>query len=144
MKEAIVSASLGLPIVAAVSCALKRLLLCSCFINYQTATFCCHKQGSMELQLDAGRRQGISHASCSAVQGSVEERIMEIIERRKKGRQQGSSALVGRDEEGRYQWARRRQRAQQDVAGSLKADRQNLRTAELELLFQVTACPPSA
>ena len=60
---------------------------------------------------------------------------MEIIEQRKKGRQQGSSANEGIDEEG--QWARRRKRAQQDVAGSLKADRQNLRTAELELLFQV-------
>ena len=44
-KEAIAMASLRLPIVAAVSCALKGLLLCSCYINYQTATFCCHKQG---------------------------------------------------------------------------------------------------
>ena len=91
-----------------------------------------------------GKRQDISHASCSDAQGSVEERIVEIIEQRKKGLQQGSSAQVGRDEEARYQWARRQQRAQQDVAGSLKADRQNLRTAELELLFQVTACPPTA
>ena len=60
---------------------------------------------------------------------------MELIEQRKKGQQQGSSAKEAIDEEG--EWARKRLRAQQDVAGSLKADRQNLRTPELELLFQV-------
>ena len=69
---------------------------------------------------------------------------MEIIEKRKKGLQQASGMVEGADEEGRSQWAKRRERAQQDVAGSLKADRQNLRTAELELLFQVTACLPTA
>ena len=69
---------------------------------------------------------------------------MEIIAQRKKGRQQGSSGRGGVDEEGRFHRVRRRQRAQQDVAGSLRADRQNLRTAELELLFQVTACRPTA
>ena len=62
---------------------------------------------------------------------------MEIIAQRKRGLQQGSSAHEGIDEDGGAHVGVKRQRVQQDVAGSLKADRQNLRTAELELLFQV-------
>ena len=59
---------------------------------------------------------------------------MEIMEQRKAGPQLGSGSAANLNQEPR---GKKRLRAQQDVAGSLKADRQNLRTAELELLFQV-------
>ena len=84
--------------------ALEWSLLCSRLILHQTSTFCCHEQGSEKLQHGAeqelGSEQDIKNASCLFVQGSVEERIMEMIEQRKKGLQQGSSADRGVDEEG--------------------------------------------
>ena len=125
--------------------ALSGWLLCSRLIIHQAATFSCHEQGSMKWQHEAeqelGSEQDTSHASCLAVQGSVEERIMEIMEQRQAGPRLGSSGAADLSQGPR---GKKRQRAQQDLAGSLKADRQNLRTAELELLFQVTACPFTA
>ena len=95
-----------------------------------------------DTEQELGGEQAIDHAGCLGAQGSVEERIIEIIEQRKKGRQQSSSMAEGVDEDGASHRGKRRVHAQQDVAGLLKADCQNLRTAELEKLFQVTACPP--
>ncbi|CAL5222943.1 g5380 [Coccomyxa viridis] len=63
------------------------------------------------------------------IKGSVEERIMEIIKQRKAGQQPGSRQEAEKEPQ-------KFKRKQQDVAGSLKADRQNLRTAELEQLFK--------
>ena len=59
---------------------------------------------------------------------------MEIIKQRKAGQQSGSGQEVEEEVLPRHKG---KVRAQQDVAGCLKADRQNLRTAELEQLFQV-------
>ena len=127
------------------SCVLHSSGCCSA--THKTDVFC-SKQVSMESQHDAeeelGGKQDINHGSCLAAQGLVEEHTIEIIGQRKEGRQQGSSVNEGVDEEGKFHRVKRRERAQQDVAGCLKADRQNLRTAELELLLQVTACPPTA
>ena len=59
---------------------------------------------------------------------------MEIIEQRKAGQQSGSGQEVEEEALPRHKG---KVRAQQDVAGSLRTDRQNLRTAELEQLFKV-------
>ena len=59
---------------------------------------------------------------------------MELNEQRKAGQQSGS-AEPGEDEAPAR--GRKRCPAPQDVAGCLRTDRQNLRTAELELLFKV-------
>ena len=64
------------------------------------------------------------------LQGSVEERIMEIIKQRKAGQQPGSRQEAEKEPQ-------KFKRNQQDMTSSLKADRQNLRTAELEHLFRV-------
>ena len=50
---------------------------------------------------------------------------------------QGRAAVGQEATEERLPGKKGRARAQQDVAGSLKTDRQNLRTAELEQLFKV-------
>ena len=70
----------------------------------------------------------------SPLQGSVEERIMELNEQRKAGQQSGSGQDTGAGLRGR---GKKRSRTQQEIAGSIALDRQNLRTAELELLFRV-------
>ena len=61
---------------------------------------------------------------------------MEIIKQRKAGQQSGSGQEAEQEKP-----LRKLKRKQQDIAGSLKADRQNLRTAELEQLFQVWIFP---
>ena len=60
---------------------------------------------------------------------------MEIIKQRKAGQQSGSGQEAAEEPPQNFK------RKQLDVAGSLKADRQNLRTAELEQLFKVRASP---
>ena len=72
---------------------------------------------------------------------------MEIITQRKAGQQSGSGQKLKDEALPRYKG---RVRAQQDIAGCLKSDRQILRTAELEKLFQVrlftatrAACVPA-
>ena len=57
---------------------------------------------------------------------------MEVIKQRKAGQHSGSGQMAA-EEEPFLGFTTK----QQDVAGSLKADRQNLRTAELEQLFKV-------
>ena len=76
------------------------------------------------------------------LQGSVEERIMEIIKQRKAGQGSGSGERI--EDLTPCYGGRGKARAQQDVAGSLRTDRQNLRIAELEVLFKVsaTSCLP--
>jgi len=65
----------------------------------------------------------------------VEERMMEIIKQRKAGQQSGSRPI---NAEGEVQpEGQGKAGAHQNMAGSLKTDRQNLRAAELELLFKV-------
>ena len=77
---------------------------------------------------------------CAWLQGSVEERIMEIIKQRKAGQQAGSGQAAEEEALPRHR-SKGKVRAQQDVAGSLKTDRQILRTAELEQLFKVCILP---
>ena len=62
---------------------------------------------------------------------------MEIIKQRKAG--QGLSSGQSIDDSSPHHRGKGKARAQQDVAGSLRTDRQNLRTAELEVLFEVGA-----
>ncbi|GAB4812994.1 hypothetical protein N2152v2_000040 [Parachlorella kessleri] len=73
------------------------------------------------------------------VKGSVEERIMEVVQSRQHNAGGGSGA-AGADEA-----PSRRNRTNvhmQEVAGSLQADRQQLRVSELEILFKDPAFPP--
>lgn len=70
------------------------------------------------------------------MQGSVEKRIMDIIKQRKAGQGSGSGDRI--EDISPYYGGKGKARAQQDVAGSLRTDHQNLRSAELEVLFKVT------
>ena len=65
---------------------------------------------------------------------------MEIIEQRKAGQQSGSGQAAEGEAVPNHK-GKGKVRAQQDVAGSLKTDRQNLRTAELKQLFKVCMLP---
>lgn len=62
---------------------------------------------------------------------------MEIIKQRKAGQGSGSGQSI--EDPSPHCRGKGKARAQQDVAGSLRTDRQNLRTAELEVLFKVGA-----
>ena len=62
---------------------------------------------------------------------------MEIIKQRKAG--QGLVSGQSIEDFSPHLRGKGKARAQQDVAGSLRTDRQNLRTAELEVLFKVSA-----
>ncbi|KAK9830036.1 hypothetical protein WJX72_009324 [[Myrmecia] bisecta] len=70
------------------------------------------------------------------VKGSIEERIMEMVKQRREGNP-GAYVMP----EYTSTAAARRANAT-DLAGSLKADRQNLKQAELELLFRDPTFPP--
>lgn len=63
---------------------------------------------------------------------------MEIIKQRKAGQQSGSGQKAVEE---RLTTHKGKAWAQQDVAGCLKTDRQNLRTAELKQLFKVRIYP---
>ena len=59
---------------------------------------------------------------------------MEVIKQRKAGQESGTRQEVGKETLPTYTG---KVRAQQDIAGSLRTDRHNMRTAELEQLFKV-------
>lgn len=75
------------------------------------------------------------------VQGSVEERIMELVKNRREGTAMGAAggaaAAANREYDEHRRAVRNGKMKQQDVAGSIAMDRQNLRMAELQRLFQV-------
>ena len=64
---------------------------------------------------------------------------MELVKNRREGRATGEAGAAGMDvDEGDYEERMRKGKMkQQDMAGAIKMDRQNLRLAELQLLFRV-------
>ena len=64
---------------------------------------------------------------------------MELVKNRREGKVTGGVGdAAGHSEEGDYsRHVRKSKLRQQDVAGAISTDRQNLRLAELQLLFKV-------
>jgi len=73
------------------------------------------------------------------VQGSVEERIREVVKQRMAGAAAPSTAPAW---ESAYDERSRSKIRTQDVAGSIQADKQNLRLSELQVLFKDPVFPP--
>ncbi|DBA72541.1 TPA: hypothetical protein ACH3X2_010298 [Trebouxia sp. C0005] len=71
------------------------------------------------------------------VKGSVEERIMDMVQHRQTGSNSQSGASAAGSSA--IATAGHTQVKAQDIAGSMKADKQNLRMEELDLLFQTPA-----
>ena len=71
---------------------------------------------------------------------------MELVKNRREGRVAGAAGAgnaAGHYEEGDYSGrVRKGKMKQQDMAGSISTDRQNLRLAELQLLFKVRSSHP--
>lgn len=64
---------------------------------------------------------------------------MEVVKDRREGRATGAAAAEAMYDEDTGRRVQKSKMRQQDVAGSIRMDRQDLRMAELQLLFQVRA-----
>ena len=62
---------------------------------------------------------------------------MELVKDRREGRATGAAAAAVEYDEDTGARIKKGKMRQQDVAGSIRMDRQNLRMAELQLLFRV-------
>ncbi|KAL0020479.1 hypothetical protein WJX77_009137 [Trebouxia sp. C0004] len=81
------------------------------------------------------------------VKGSVEERIMQMVQQRKEGSKSQEPSTSGGltwADLGQVRGSNRNQVKAQDIVGSMKADKQNLRMEELDLLFQTPSFSATA
>ncbi|KAL0037370.1 hypothetical protein WJX79_004318 [Trebouxia sp. C0005] len=81
------------------------------------------------------------------VKGSVEERIMQMVQQRNKGvksQEPSTSGGLTWADLGQVRGSNRNQVKAQDIVGSMKADKQNLRMEELDLLFQTPSFSETA
>ena len=66
---------------------------------------------------------------------------MELVKDRREGRATGAATAAVEYDQNTGARIEKSKMRQQDVAGSIRMDRQNLRMAELQLLFQVPIRP---